>query len=281
MPQIPIFLINLDRAPDRLTWMVDQFDRLGLSFERIPAVDGRALSEEEVASLTDLARARFPKRFAEMPVYRPMARTELGNYLSHLTVLRRMVSDGLPAICVLEDDVALDADFGTFIDDAFFAGCGFDILKLESVDKHPKNNGVVVSSYQGRNLPVFPYRNVYGCAAYVVNAKTARYILDYFSVPRLPFDNEVMRFYVHDYLVGHVCPYPARQARDDSIISQERKKLLLTTGSPKDALARGSLHRIWYNLRQAFQKLVRQIRWRTRVIRHFGRYRLEPIERYR
>lgn len=40
MAQTPIFLINLDRSPDRLAFMQEQAERLGLKLERISAVAG-------------------------------------------------------------------------------------------------------------------------------------------------------------------------------------------------------------------------------------------------
>lgn len=36
------YCINLDRRPDRLEHMERQFERLGMAFERIAAVDGQA-----------------------------------------------------------------------------------------------------------------------------------------------------------------------------------------------------------------------------------------------
>ena len=42
--QGPLWLvINLDRSPDRLVAMGASLGRLGISFTRVPAVDGRAL----------------------------------------------------------------------------------------------------------------------------------------------------------------------------------------------------------------------------------------------
>jgi GR25 family glycosyltransferase involved in LPS biosynthesis len=40
MSRVPIFLINLDRSPDRLSFMQQQAERLSFAFERIRGVDG-------------------------------------------------------------------------------------------------------------------------------------------------------------------------------------------------------------------------------------------------
>ena len=38
-----IFLINLDRSPQRLAFMTAQLNALGLRAERLPAVDGKQI----------------------------------------------------------------------------------------------------------------------------------------------------------------------------------------------------------------------------------------------
>ena len=41
---LSVYLINLDRAVDRLARMTAKCDAVGLPFERVPAVDGSTLS---------------------------------------------------------------------------------------------------------------------------------------------------------------------------------------------------------------------------------------------
>ena len=44
---LPVFVINLDRRPDRWAAMSTQLDRLGIGAVRIPAVDARLLAAQE------------------------------------------------------------------------------------------------------------------------------------------------------------------------------------------------------------------------------------------
>jgi len=46
-----IFVINLDRPPDRLAYITNEFGKIGLEFTRIAAIDGRLLPEEEYQRL--------------------------------------------------------------------------------------------------------------------------------------------------------------------------------------------------------------------------------------
>jgi hypothetical protein len=53
--------INLDRISDRREWMQKQADLMGLSFERVPAIDVRDLSDAEVGAVAGAAsRALLP-----------------------------------------------------------------------------------------------------------------------------------------------------------------------------------------------------------------------------
>lgn len=99
-----VFLINLDRDQERLRAADAQLKALGVAYERMPAVNGKELSREEKRSKVN----RFRWWCA---VGRPMTDGELGCALSHAAVYHRMVEDGLPMACVLEDDVVLDMRF--------------------------------------------------------------------------------------------------------------------------------------------------------------------------
>jgi glycosyl transferase, family 25 len=93
------WVINLDRSPQRLAGISQQLQTLGLPWQRVPAVDARALTPEEAAQLDEAAfRARHG-----MP---PLA-GELGCYLSHVKVMRAFLATDDAFAVVLEDDVRL------------------------------------------------------------------------------------------------------------------------------------------------------------------------------
>ena len=55
---LPVFVINLDRRPDRWKAMSAQLDRLGIPAERIPAVDAEELdTKDKRGSLLQNCRA--------------------------------------------------------------------------------------------------------------------------------------------------------------------------------------------------------------------------------
>ena len=124
----PIFLINLDRDPDRLAFMAAAISRLGLTFERIPAVYG--------LEMPAWIKPYFLNARGE--IASGLRRGEVGCYASHLVVARRMVEGQIPAALVFEDDLELPEDFSALIVAALqHLPEGWDILRLSNPPKSP------------------------------------------------------------------------------------------------------------------------------------------------
>jgi glycosyl transferase family 25 len=105
MPAIdwPLYVINLDRAVERRDAITERMNRVGLSFERFPAVDARDLTAERIGEVVAADQIRHFKR--------ALSRPEIACYLSHIAVWRAIAAGDKPAAFVFEDDV-------DFVDDA-------------------------------------------------------------------------------------------------------------------------------------------------------------------
>lgn len=88
------FVVNLDRNPERLASFSGQMGGLGLSYERIAAVDGRAIAYRHC-----LRELLVEQRWLEPG--------EIGCALSHLAVYAKMRDEGIDKAVVFEDDVLL------------------------------------------------------------------------------------------------------------------------------------------------------------------------------
>lgn len=96
-----VFLVNLDRDKDRLANANEQLVRLGIAYERIPAVYGKGLSVAE--------KRRAVNRFRWWcAIGRPISDAEIGCALSHQLIYRRMISESIPCACIFEDDIVLN-----------------------------------------------------------------------------------------------------------------------------------------------------------------------------
>lgn len=99
---LPVFVINLQRNPERRRFALGHLASLGMQASVFPAVDGKTLA------LADLeARGLYRESLAREKFSRPLSLAEIGCTLSHLGVYRRIVEERLDAALVLEDDAML------------------------------------------------------------------------------------------------------------------------------------------------------------------------------
>lgn len=117
---IPAYLINLDRSADRLERMQRRLSQLDVAYERIQAIDGKALQAEEIDAVRIL-----------VPGWLEISASEVGCFLSHRKCWE-MIGHGQDQYgCVLEDDVLLSPRLRTFLSSTDWIAAGADIVKLE------------------------------------------------------------------------------------------------------------------------------------------------------
>ena len=157
------FLINLDRNPERLAFMDEQLKRLGVDYERVPAVDGRALSPEE--------RARgFSRVRSFIAAKKRLSDAEVGVAMSHVACCRRVLAEEEPYALVLEDDVVLA--------DGFPAA----LKRVESFLSPGRAQLVLLSGYGVEGADSLPEeiraeKSAWCADAYVLTREAARLIL--------------------------------------------------------------------------------------------------------
>jgi GR25 family glycosyltransferase involved in LPS biosynthesis len=106
----PLFYINLDRRPDRRSFMEREFERKGVSSEfeviRYPARDGTStvFTEEELAYFSDCD-------FKDSYNFNVL----VANQLSHMEVWREVIRRGVDFAVVLQDDAELSDDFAQVV----------------------------------------------------------------------------------------------------------------------------------------------------------------------
>jgi glycosyl transferase family 25 len=97
-----ILLINLDSSKDRLTFQKQQFARLGLEFQRLPAISVDSISDDEYEQLA-------------YSWERPLRRTELACFMSHRLAWEEVVRQGKPCL-IMEDDVLISDKIAQIIE---------------------------------------------------------------------------------------------------------------------------------------------------------------------
>lgn len=119
---LPVFVINLDCSADRLESAQKQLSSCGITMERFPAIYGKSLTLQQVEECYDpaLNYAKFR---------RPLSPGEIGCYLSHRAVWRKMVEHNISAAVVLEDDIQVETGFPDVLQQVRRLK-GWDMIKL-------------------------------------------------------------------------------------------------------------------------------------------------------
>lgn len=102
-----IFMINLERRPDRRLKMERSFKEIGLKVEHFAAVDGQILSQEYLEKID----VKYLPGYADPFHNRPMTKGEIGCFLSHFKVWEKQVMYKLNEVLVLEDDIRFEPYF--------------------------------------------------------------------------------------------------------------------------------------------------------------------------
>lgn len=98
----------MDESTERLDNIQSQCDRLGLSFERISAINGKQLSSQQKAAVYDTKTNQ--RRY-----YKQLNDGEIGCYMSHIACWKRIVELELDYALILEDDAELSKQINDFI----------------------------------------------------------------------------------------------------------------------------------------------------------------------
>lgn len=91
-------VVNLNRSPERWKAIKAQLDLLQIPVERLEAVDGKLLSEEDVEKLTSSVH---------FSMGRELERGEIGCFLSHRKCWKRLLESEEKYALVMEDDLIL------------------------------------------------------------------------------------------------------------------------------------------------------------------------------
>jgi glycosyl transferase family 25 len=179
-----VFVINLDRDRERLTHMIAEAARVGLSFERFAAVDGKSLG-------ADLHDQFFS---ADGPHEPALTAGEIGCYASHLRIHQALAEVGECAL-VLEDDVRLSDDIVDAIEAARDRLADWDIIRLSN---ETKSVVLPVASLPGGRELVRYWTVPNGAGAYLISRTGAIKFLESFERRTLPVDEDLRRPWLCD-----------------------------------------------------------------------------------
>lgn len=173
---LKVYLINLDRAQERLQRMRAKCAAVDLPFERVAAVDGTNLI---------FPCPEFDARSYKYLHGRRVIPAEVGCYLSHVECARRLLESDAEYALILEDDVAFPPDFTRLLQLALADATDWDILRLSTMNTGPKLGYRKLPD--GRSFAIALSREK-GAGAYIINRKAATWITRDLMPMRLSYD---------------------------------------------------------------------------------------------
>ena len=200
--RLKTFVINLDRAEDRLMSVKGKLSYFGIAFQRISAVDGCKLA--------------FPRPDYDEKRYRLLhgKRTnpaEVGCYLSHIECARRFLESGAEHALILEDDLEFPADFCELLLASLDARDRWDILRLSTVNTGRKYSFQRITTQ--RSLAISLTREK-GSGAYIINRRAAKWLVGRMVPMSLPYDIAFDLEYLAGLRSAFVTPVPINQCTD-------------------------------------------------------------------
>jgi glycosyl transferase family 25 len=218
---LSVFVINLDRSPDRWAAMVEQLDRLGLEPTRVPAVDAR----RDPAKMR--ARRGFPKPIGdaifEMNAEgRRYLMTEEACFQSHMKALETFLGTEATVALILEDDAELAPDIKILIEAAERMSDRWDVIRLESPHRRGVRRALKIADLPGDRMMVASMRPVSGACAYLVTRGGAKGLIAAAPGVFEPFDTFLSTVNRHRLKLLDCAPAAARQSGTPSVINAER-----------------------------------------------------------
>lgn len=206
MDGLQTWVINLDRAPERLARITAQLQRLQLPFTRLAAVDAKAFTPAQAALLDEAA---YRRKHGMTPVP-----GELGCYLSHVEVMRAFLASAAQAALVLEDDVKLHDSLPAVLRGLMAHTGRWDMVKLSAVHRGTPQPYLEVAP--GHQLAVMLSRCT-GSSAYLMNRRAAQAYLGGLLPMQLPYDHVFDQGWRFGLKVRLVTPTPCKH--DDQVAS--------------------------------------------------------------
>jgi glycosyl transferase, family 25 len=162
---VKIYLINLDRNPERLAHMREQLN--GVAFERVSAVDGSN----------------------DPPTTKGLTRFELACLESHRSAWRKFLASAESLACFLEDDLHVRPGFAALLSGAKWPPKDAHAVKLDTYFQKVRL-GERMSASGGREIARL-YSRHESAAAYILSRDGAKRYLELTESARQPADYAV------------------------------------------------------------------------------------------
>ncbi len=243
-PRLICQVITLNPAASNTQQLLRALTNQGLPAGLFPAVDGRSGYPELMPG-----EIRHD-RLALLRHHKLLTPSELGCYLSHLRAVRQAYDSNAQFVCVLEDDVVLEPEFGSTVN--ALIPLNLDLVRLMALKLRRRKllQEIVPGIHLAR-----PERGTLGTQAYLLSRNGMKKFLDHASTIYEVIDGVLDHFYLFDLDSYLVEPHVAYELTGQSSVMKQH----LSVAQPPSLFDKLAYHpvklyfswrRHWYLLRR-------------------------------
>lgn len=192
-----ILLINLDKSTDRFAHCQQELAKVQLKAERISAVYGADLSQQQLAQAYSY---QLPGAY-----HKALNPGEVGCYLSHRKAWQRIIDQQLDFAIILEDDFIINGDLPGAIEQISKLTTPWDYIKLA---EHQRKRSAIASQPLG-DFTLVNYRKVPArTCAQAVSLSGAKKLLAHSQPFKRPVDIDLQHWWEKSLHLYGLTPCP-------------------------------------------------------------------------
>jgi glycosyl transferase family 25 len=199
LPAIPTYVINLEGAAKRWKHVQKIFAEAGITFSRVPAIEGNTLRLEPSIYSEGWYRSLHGRETNPR---------EVGCYLSHLKAWQSFLGTGSEHGLICEDDISFSPDFVTVITNVLTLPRFWNLLRLSGLSQ---GSPLKVRQLSAQQWLCINLGRIKGSGAYLIDRKAAQVLTGRLLPMKLPFDHALDREWCHHLIAASVIPYPINQ----------------------------------------------------------------------
>ena len=207
-PTIPVYVINLESAVKRRANTQKVFSEAGISFSRVPAIDGKVLKWEPT---------EYAEKWYRCLHGRETNPPEIACYLSHLKALAQFLETEAEFALICEDDLDFGADLTALLAKALAGRRFWNVLRLSGVSA---GRPLRVRRVHGDHWVCINIARIKGSGAYLIDRTAALVFIKRLLPMVVPYDHAIDREWFYGLTAACIFPFPIlqRQKRFGSAI---------------------------------------------------------------
>lgn len=210
--KLACFVISLNPDAPNFARLMNSLQAQGIQAGHFPAVDGRC------ACPALEGKERISERMSMLRSRRLLTPTEVGCYLSHLRAVKKAYDRGFDYVCVLEEDVVIEPEFGHTI--RALSSENLDIVRLmaKKLRRRKPLRDIIYGVMLTR-----PERGTQGSQAYMMSRTGMKKFIDHASLIYRPIDQVLDHFFLFDLDTYGIEPHVAFELDKGSIVVKKHE----------------------------------------------------------